>query len=109
MRGSFQFEVETQGGAKREKPSRRPDRDIDLRVLPTNIGYAVKRSAIARLPGGGGFNPPTLRDPQRVLDDVRQGYVSLDRAATDYGVIIDAETITVDEAATQARRQEMNA
>lgn len=64
---------------------------------------------ILKLPGGGGLNPPTLRDPQRVLDDVRQGYVSLDRAATDYGVIIDAETITVDEAATQARRREMNA
>jgi len=64
---------------------------------------------VLKLPGGGGFNPPTLRDPQRVLDDVRQGYVSLERAATDYGVIIDAETITVDEAATQARRREMNA
>ena len=64
---------------------------------------------VLKLPGGGGFNPPTLRDPQRVLDDVRQGYVSLERAATDYGVIIDAETITVDDAATQARRREMNA
>ena len=64
---------------------------------------------VLKLPGGGGFNPPTLRDPQRVLDDVRQGYVSLDRAATDYGVIIDPKTLTVDEAATQARRREMNA
>jgi N-methylhydantoinase B len=64
---------------------------------------------VLRLPGGGGFNAPTLRDPQRVLADVRQGYVSLERAATDYGVIINPETLTVDEAATLARRREMGA
>ncbi|MCB9101966.1 MAG: hydantoinase B/oxoprolinase family protein [Anaerolineales bacterium] len=64
---------------------------------------------VLKLPGGGGFNPPALRDPQRVLDDVRQGYVSLDRAATAYGVIIDPKTLMVDEAATQTRRREMNA
>jgi len=64
---------------------------------------------VLKLPGGGGFNAPTLRDPQRVLDDVRQGYVSLERAAADYGVIIEPEPMTVDEAATRARRQEMDA
>jgi hypothetical protein len=42
-------------------------------------------------------------------DDIRQGYVSLERAAMDYGVIIDPETMTVDDAATQSRRKEMDA
>jgi len=64
---------------------------------------------VLKLPGGGGFNAATLRDPQRVLEDVRQGYVSLERAATDYGVIIDSDTMTVDEAATLAHRKEMEA
>lgn len=50
---------------------------------------------------------PCARDPQRVLEDVQQGNVSLERAATDYGVIIDPNTMMVDEAATQACRQEM--
>jgi N-methylhydantoinase B len=73
--------------------------------------YALQsgQHVVLKLPGGGGFNSPTLRDPQRVLEDVRQGYVSLERAATDYGVIIDPDTITVDEAATLAHRKEMEA
>jgi N-methylhydantoinase B len=62
---------------------------------------------VLKLPGGGGFNSPLLRDPRRVLEDVRQGYVSIERAAADYGVIIDPDTETVDETATRNRRQEM--
>jgi N-methylhydantoinase B len=42
-----------------------------------------------------------------VLEDVRQGYVSIERAAADYGVIIDPDIETVDETATRNRRQEM--
>lgn len=55
--------------------------------------------------GGGGWGDPFKRDPQKVLDDVRNGYVSLARAKTDYGVVIDAERLTVDPAATAALRQ----
>ena len=62
---------------------------------------------ILKLPGGGGFNSPTLRDPQRVLEDVRQGYVSVERAKIDYGVIIDPNAKTIDESATILRREEM--
>jgi N-methylhydantoinase B len=62
---------------------------------------------VLKLPGGGGFNSPVLRNPQRVLEDVRQGYVSLERAAEDYGVVIDPDTMMIDEAATLTRRQEM--
>jgi N-methylhydantoinase B len=43
------------------------------------------------LPGGGGYGPPSDRDPARVLEDVRNGYVSVDRARTDYGVAVDLE------------------
>lgn len=63
---------------------------------------------VIKLPGGGGFGSPTSRDPQRVLDDVRQGYVSLEQAKQDYGVIIDADTWTIDEHATTQRRKDMN-
>lgn len=60
---------------------------------------------VIKLPGGGGFNPPLSRDPQRVLNDVKQGYVSLERAKSDYGVIIDPDTMTVNEDATQKHRE----
>ncbi len=55
--------------------------------------------------GGGGWGDPFTRDPEKVLDDVRNGYVSLMSARRDYGVVIDAETMTVDTAATAALRQ----
>ncbi len=55
--------------------------------------------------GGGGWGEPFKRDPEKVLNDVRNGYVSLASARRDYGVVIDAGTITVDVAATAALRQ----
>ena len=61
---------------------------------------------ILALPGGGGFGPPYERDPQRVLADARQGYISLEAAEKDYAVVIDAATMRVDEAATAALREE---
>jgi N-methylhydantoinase B len=45
-------------------------------------------TANVTLPGGGGYYHPFERDPQRVLDDVAQGYVSLEAAERDYGVKI---------------------
>jgi N-methylhydantoinase B len=57
--------------------------------------------------GGGGRNPPTQRRVERVLEDVRQGYVSVQGAQRDYGVVIDAQTIAIDEKATMALRGEM--
>ena len=40
--------------------------------------------------GGGGFGDPLLRKPALVCDDVADGYVSIERAAKDYGVVIRA-------------------
>lgn len=54
--------------------------------------------------GGGGWGDPFERDPAAVAADVRNGFVSLERAAADYGVVIDPATGAVDEAATDARR-----
>lgn len=57
--------------------------------------------------GGGGFGPPWERAPARVREDVRQGYVTLDAARRDYGVVLDAESLSIDEQATEALRAEM--
>jgi N-methylhydantoinase B len=38
--------------------------------------------------GGGGFWSPLERPAERVLADVRSGYVSLEAARRDYGVAI---------------------
>jgi len=55
--------------------------------------------------GGGGWGDPRERDPQRVLADVIDGFVSLESARRDYGVVIDEATMRIDEAATAALRQ----
>ncbi|MDE2774807.1 MAG: hydantoinase B/oxoprolinase family protein [Chloroflexota bacterium] len=64
---------------------------------------------ILKLPGGGGFGPPNERDPARVLADVRGGYVSVAAAERDYRVAIDPASMTIDERATSALRQEREA
>ena len=61
--------------------------------------------------GGAGWGDPFDRDPQTVLEDVSEGYVSLEAANQQYGVVI-RETpkgYIFDEAATTARRQERQA
>ncbi|NYE23552.1 hydantoinase B/oxoprolinase family protein [Pigmentiphaga litoralis] len=54
--------------------------------------------------GGGGFGSPLLRDAASVAHDVREGYVSVEAAEQDYGVIIGADGLP-DTAATAARRR----
>lgn len=54
--------------------------------------------------GGGGYGTPLERDPQQVLDDVLDEYISPRAAREVYGVVIDEHTLQVDLAATQAAR-----
>jgi N-methylhydantoinase B len=56
-------------------------------------------------PGGGGRGDPLLREPWRVAEDVRRGYVSPEAALRDYGVVLAAGV--VDDAATHAARERM--
>ena len=50
--------------------------------------------------GGGGYGPPSERDPERVARDVREGKVSAERAREVYGVAVDGRSgvaaLTVD-------------
>ncbi|HLI52230.1 MAG TPA: hydantoinase B/oxoprolinase family protein, partial [Thermomicrobiaceae bacterium] len=39
-----------------------------------------------RLPGGGGFFDPKTREPERVIDDIVDGLVSVDAARRDFGL-----------------------
>ena len=54
--------------------------------------------------GGGGYGPPFERPPELVLRDVREGKVSSERARSEYGVIVDKDNWTGDEAGTEALR-----
>ena len=58
--------------------------------------------------GGGGWGDPLLRDPEAVLDDVWDEYVSVEGAARDYGVVItgslEGMDLAVDAQATETLR-----
>jgi N-methylhydantoinase B len=60
--------------------------------------------------GGGGWGDPFEREPERVMRDVRDGYVTIAGAARDYGVVVlgdpdeDPEGLVVDEEATRQLR-----
>ncbi len=56
--------------------------------------------------GGGGYGDPLQRDPQAVEADVVNGYVSLEKARDDYGVVIDPVTLKVDPLETEKVRAE---
>ena len=62
--------------------------------------------------GGGGFGDPLERDPEQVLEDVIDDYVSVKRAERDYGVVIEAVDpdmldYRIDVAATEAARTDI--
>jgi len=60
------------------------------------------------LPGGAGFGSPLERDVDRVAEDVKNGFVSLEKAAASYGVVFDPQTNQVNVTATAARRQHLS-
>lgn len=55
-------------------------------------------------PSGGGYGEPRKRDPDAVARDVRDELLSVAAAHRDYGVVIDADTLAVDTAATELER-----
>ena len=62
------------------------------------------RTIVTRTPGGGGWGDPRTRDPQKVARDVREGFITLERARSVYAVVVDERTGEVDEAATAGLR-----
>lgn len=56
--------------------------------------------------GAGGWGHPAEREPERVLEDVKRGFVSAEMAAAEYGVVI--RDGVIDEDATRQRRAAMN-
>jgi N-methylhydantoinase B len=85
-----------------------PDHESAKRLPTRYADYPLRQGDVFRLdtPGGGGFGDPLEREPERVLADVREGYVSREAAEKDYAVVV-AETpdgLTVDAVATARKR-----
>ena len=57
-------------------------------------------------PGGGGYGDPLERKPELVLKDVLNGRVTIKAAVNNYGVIIDEESMTINEEKTIELRED---
>jgi N-methylhydantoinase B len=62
-----------------------------------------------QLAGGGGYGDPYIRDTVQVVADVRAGWVTVEAAQREYGVVVTGmpPDVQVDEDATRALRAEM--
>jgi N-methylhydantoinase B len=79
----------------------------EQRFVPPKYGVqrlSTPARMIAETPGGGGWGDPFSRDPQLVLNDVRDGVISVGTAARDYGVVIGNDGRSIDESGTSALR-----
>jgi N-methylhydantoinase B len=84
-----------------QEPQEFPTGKIPPTRLEAGDGYRILTG------GGGGFWSPLERDPEAVLRDVRNGYVSLEAARRDYGVAIEhpsPRVFELDRKATSALR-----
>jgi N-methylhydantoinase B len=64
----------------------------EAKSLPSRFGdHRLRKGDLVRVlrPGGGGLGDPYRRPVAMVLEDVRQRYVSVERAENDYGVALE--------------------
>lgn len=78
-------------------------------VLPVLLlePWPLRRGDVFRheLAGAGGYGSPFEREPEKVLEDVRLGLVSVEAAARDYGVVV--QNLRIDRPATEALRKRL--
>jgi N-methylhydantoinase B len=84
-----------------------PDGEARRLSSKTTIELQAGDVVSYRTCGGGGYGAPEDRDPQRVLNDVRAGKVSRERAREVFRVALVSDTWTVDDIET--RRLRLNA
>ena len=77
--------------------------------LHAKITQTLRRGQIFRheLPGAGGWGPALDRDLSSVARDLRDGLVTIDGAARDYGVVAAGDPPEIDVAATEALRAQL--
>ena len=81
----------------------------EARVLPSKTLLNIRSGDILRhvMAGAGGHGDPFTRNPEKVLEDVRDEKVTLAAAERDYGVAIDSETWAVDHGKTGELRRNL--
>ncbi|MGE4220271.1 MAG: hydantoinase B/oxoprolinase family protein [Alphaproteobacteria bacterium] len=94
------------GGAGAPGRSFYVDREGQRLEAPSKFVRRMKKHEVfrAEMPGSGGHGDPFKRDPDAIVEDIRQDKMTPEHARTAYGVVVDAATGSLDRAATERLR-----
>ena len=83
----------------------------EVKTMPTKFLSTFDAGDALRIqwPGAGGWGNPLERSPELLLDDVIAEKITVERARSVYGVVIDNVARTIDYKQTQLLRQEKQA
>lgn len=85
------------------------EEELYLGTIFSNVKIKTGDTFTRPSAGGGGLGDPLERPAEQVVEDVIDGYVSIERAKRDYGVVIceidrELDLFEIDEKATEAER-----
>ncbi|HET6509131.1 MAG TPA: hydantoinase B/oxoprolinase family protein [Baekduia sp.] len=92
-------------GALADQWIRQGDGSVERAAACHRVWVEPDQRVVSLSPGGGGYGDPLERDPASVAEDVREGWITVERARETYGVVIGPEG-GAEPAATAARRAE---
>jgi len=88
---------------------------IELRYPDSRVYKTTSKDLIENVPsgtvlfqqagGGGGYGNPYLRSPEQVVQEMKNGVISVERAKQDYGVVVDSDTLKLNLAETEKIRK----
>ena len=84
-----------------------PDMEGERDIPPAGENLSVKAGDMLRIEtcGGGGWGDPFLRGVREVRKDVVEGFITVESAAEDYGVVVKGDEHQIDDAATLELRE----
>ena len=91
-------------GARSAQYRRNADGSLEPVPACAEVVIGPDETMVSISGGGGGYGHPHERDPARVVHDVREGWVSRERAASVYGVVVTKDN-TLDHERTVAVRR----
>jgi N-methylhydantoinase B len=94
------------GGPSKKVLIRRDGEEIELPSKVSDVPVFAGDRLVFETAGAGGLGDPLVRDPDRVLRDVRWGLVSREAAARDYGVVV-GDDGALDTPKTESRREQL--
>ncbi len=111
MDGAINTAAGAAGGLPGAPPrAEKRERNGELTPLPSCYGLLLEpgERVVSQSAAGGGYGPPHARLPERVLSDVSEGWLSVERAKEVYGVVVTGDgagdAFAIDAAATAALR-----